>query len=270
MNIVLALRNFSFYTGSETCYIQGKVFEIKKDPQNSKPNASRFADIRVGSTINLKYPCNDPAGLAILITDKIIRVRSAEFILPTDPNRGITFVAETIAKCEILAVRKSFNKLHYYNILFLGRIVKNAKWPHPVACILSGSSGIGKTSFTLKLIMNQHFTKKIEHVFYFGAGQEQAKRLKWHKKLEDVAVQYYEGLPSSNFFSTIPKHSIVVIDDQFEESINSPQIAKAFRMDRRHKEFSIILITQSIFENGKYAKCIRNNSEILVLFKNYG
>ena len=85
-----------------------------------------------------------------------------------------------------------------------------------------------------------------------------------------MAVTYYEGLPSSNFFSSIPKRSVVVIDDQFEEAINAPQIAKAFKMDRRHNEFSIILITQSIFENGKYAKCIRNNSQILVLFKNYG
>ena len=88
--------------------------------------------------------------------------------------------------------------------------------------------------------------------------------------MEDVEVQYYEGLPSSAFFATIPKRSVVVIDDQYEESINAPQIAKAFKMDRRHNEFSIILITQSIFENGKYAKCIRNNSQILVLFRNYG
>ena len=148
--------------------------------------------------------------------------------------------------------------------------MKSAKWSHPVACILSGSSGIGKTTFAEMLILNQYFTKTIRHVFYFGGGQQQANRLNWHNEMEDVAVQYYEGLPSSSFFATIPKGSVVVIDDQFEEAINAPQIAKAFRMDRRHNEFSIILITQSIFENGKYAKCIRNNSEILVLFRNYG
>ena len=161
------------------------------------------------------------------------------------------------------------NRIYNYR-KFLGRIIKNAKWYHPAACILSGSSGIGKTSFALKLIKNQHFSKTIKHVFYFGGGEQQANRLNWHNELKDVAVTYYEGLPSSNFFATIPKRSVVVIDDQFEESINSPQIAKAFKMDRRHNEFSIILITQSIFETGKYSKCIRNNSQILVLFKNYG
>lgn len=88
--------------------------------------------------------------------------------------------------------------------------------------------------------------------------------------MEDIDVTYYEGLPSQSFFASIPKRSVVVIDDQYEESINAPQIAKAFKRDRRHNEFSIILITQSIFETGKYSKCIRNNSQILVLFKNYG
>ena len=152
----------------------------------------------------------------------------------------------------------------------LGRLLKKAKWLHPAACILSGSSGLGKTSFAFNLVKNQHFSKKIKNVFYFGAGEDQANRLNWHNELTDVAVTYYEGLPSQNFFSTIPKRSVVVIDDQFEEAINSPTIAKAFKMDRRHNEFSIILITQSIFETGKYSKCIRNNSQILVLFKNYG
>ena len=148
--------------------------------------------------------------------------------------------------------------------------MKTTKWFHPAAIILSGSSGEGKTSFGLKLIKNQHFSKKIKHVFYFGGGEQQATRLNWHNELKDVAVTYFEGLPPASFFTTIPKRSVVVIDDQFEEAINAPQIAKAFKMDRRHNEFSIILITQSIFETGKYSKCIRNNSQILVLFKNYG
>lgn len=151
-----------------------------------------------------------------------------------------------------------------------GKIVKHAKWHHPVACILSGSSGTGKTTFGLNLIKKQHFNKKIKHVFYFGAGHQQAKRLNWHNELPDINVTYFEGLPAPTFFATLPKRSVIVIDDQYEESINSPQIAKAFKMDRRHDEFSIILITQSIFETGKYSKCIRNNSQILVLFNNYG
>jgi hypothetical protein len=42
----------------------------------------------------------------------------------------------------------------------------------------------------------------------------------------------------------IPPNSIVVIDDQYDDAINSADVSRAFKVDRRHKEFSIILITQ--------------------------
>ena len=144
------------------------------------------------------------------------------------------------------------------------------KWNHPASCIFSGSSGTGKTELVFKLIRNQHFSKPIKHVFYFGCDNEHSHRLNWDTKLKDIAVTYEEGLPSSTFFSKIPKNSLVVIDDQFYDAVNSSQLANAFTFDRRHRKFSIILITQNLFEKGKYNKTIRNNSEILVLFRNYG
>ena len=35
-------------------------------------------------------------------------------------------------------------------------------------------------------------------------------------------------------------------------------------------EFTIILVSQSIFDNGRLSKGIRNNCEIWVLFRNFG
>lgn len=144
------------------------------------------------------------------------------------------------------------------------------KWNHPASCIFSGSSGTGKTNLAFELIKNQHFSKPIKHVFYFGCDNDHSNRLSWDKKLKDIAVTYEEGLPSSSFFSRIPKGSLVVIDDQFTDAVNASQLANAFTFDRRHRKFSIILITQNLFEKGKYNKTIRNNCEILVLFRNYG
>ena len=63
---------------------------------------------------------------------------------------------------------------------------------------------------------------------------------------------------------------MVIIDDQFEDAIDDSEVAKAFKVHRRHKKFSLILITQNLYEKGKWAKTIRNNTEILVIFKNYG
>ena len=154
-----------------------------------------------------------------------------------------------------------------------GRLMKNnsEKWSHPASCIFAGSSGVGKTELALNLVRHQHFSSPIENVFYFGCiGNESANKLNWHKILKDVCVTYSEGLPGTSFFSRIPENSLVVIDDQFEDAVNSKEISRAYKVDRRHSKFSIILITQSLFEHGKYDKAIRNNCEIFCLFKNYG
>jgi hypothetical protein len=63
-------------------------------------------------------------------------------------------------------------------------------------------------------------------------------------------VSYHEGVPNSQFFSDIKPNSIVVIDDLYEEAIENPSIARAFKVDSRHKKFSIALITQvNIYSN---------------------
>lgn len=62
----------------------------------------------------------------------------------------------------------------------------------------------------------------------------------------------------------------MVIDDQWELAITDPSIARAFKVDSRHQKFSIILVTQSIFDQGKWGKTIRLNTEIFILFRNYG
>lgn len=153
-----------------------------------------------------------------------------------------------------------------------GTLIKagGQKWHHPASCIFSGSSGTGKTNLVLQLLMNQFFSKPIRNVYYFGINETDANSLKWDQILEDISVTYMEGLPSASFFSKIPKNSLIVIDDQFYDAVNASQLANAFTFDRRHRQFSIILITQNLFEKGKYNKTIRNNCEILVLFRNYG
>ena len=103
----------------------------------------------------------------------------------------------------------------------------------------------GKTSFIHKLIKTQYFTKKIKTVYYFS-GCSKTTDLDWHNSLAEMDVSYHEGVPSSQFFSDIKPNSIVVIDDLYEEAIENPSIARAFKVDSRHKNFSIALITQVI------------------------
>lgn len=77
-------------------------------------------------------------------------------------------------------------------------------------------------------------------------------------------------MPTPGFFQTIEEKSCVIIDDQYDDAITDPTIRQAFKVDRRHSEFSLILITQAVFDNGRLSKGIRNNAEIWILFKNFG
>ena len=100
-----------------------------------------------------------------------------------------------------------------------GELVKSAKFHHPASIIVSGSSGVGKTTMALNLVRNQHFSKPIKNLFYFGCTGSMAEKLDWHTILPDVAVTYTEGLPSETFFSCVKKNSLIVIDDQVSHNL---------------------------------------------------
>ena len=134
---------------------------------------------------------------------------------------------------------------------------------------ISGSSGVGKTHFAYNLIKNKLSGNKIKHVIYFGCLNSK-KPLNWHKKFPQITVTYKEGIPNREFFESLKPKSLVVIDDMYDDAINSKDISHAFRVTRRHLKFSIILISHNLFEPGKYGKTIRQNCEQFCLFTNYG
>jgi DNA replication protein DnaC len=150
-----------------------------------------------------------------------------------------------------------------------GRVIKDFKFHHPASIMISGSTGTGKTHMTENLIKKNMFTKKIKNIFYYGAHGNCT--LEWDQELpQEVQVRLLEGLPTTKDLLTLPKRSLVIIDDQFSEAIESEAVARAFKVDRRNQKFSLVLITQNVFEKGKHAKTIRNNTEVFILFKNYG
>ena len=100
MEVALTLRNFSFYTSSETIYIQGTV-QVKKPIEGHQNRLAAFDGIKSGSKINLKYSCSDQETINLLVSERLLRIRSKEISLPDDPSRCITFIAESIEKCEI-------------------------------------------------------------------------------------------------------------------------------------------------------------------------
>ena len=127
---------------------------------------------------------------------------------------------------------------------------------------------VGKTRFCRNLLKHNILSEKIKHVFYYSCPG--AKNPRWNKHLPSIRIHFREGLPTVRQFLKMPKSSCIIIDDQFEEAIESKEVQKAFTVYRRKFGFSIILISQNVFEKGRKAKTIRSNTFSYVLFNNFG
>ena len=99
MEVALSLRNFSFYTSSETVYLRGTVFQ-KIDLEPVKEVERHFQNVKTNTAISLRLKTFDPEVVNLLLTHRILKIRSTE-ILPLDTQGRITFVADSVQKCGI-------------------------------------------------------------------------------------------------------------------------------------------------------------------------
>ena len=124
-----------------------------------------------------------------------------------------------------------------------GEIITGNKFPNNTRILIGGSTGSGKTTFVFNLIKNQQFVKPIETVYYFSTCANPID-IDWHETLPNVDVFYYEGLPTLSFYPTVKPNSVVIIDDMFEDAIESSDVSRGFRVESRHRDFALIIITQ--------------------------
>ena len=105
MEVILTVRNFSYYTSSESAFIHGTVL-VKKPIETDSKHSTAFETVEKGSKIGFKFPCSEDklTKIALLATESILKIKSKE-IVPAEPTRfnqfGITYIADEIVKCEI-------------------------------------------------------------------------------------------------------------------------------------------------------------------------
>ena len=147
----------------------------------------------------------------------------------------------------------------------------------PFNMIISGSSQSGKTTKLVKLlkykdIMLDATTKQV--IFFFSEWQDTYKTLK-ELKLVD---KFYKGIPSQEElmllltdtglknFSENP-HQLLIFDDLVSE-IQDDLMSKLFTVYGHHKNVSIVLVTQALF-NPRVSKfnILQQNVHYLLLFK---
>ena len=95
--------------------------------------------------------------------------------------------------------------------------------------------------------------------------------VKWCEKFENIQVEYEQGIPkNADYWTNIEKNTLgsklffsiftifsVILDDLWNEASNSNEVSNAFKIYARKRKYSLLVITQSFFENGRFGKIIR-------------
>jgi len=147
-------------------------------------------------------------------------------------------------------------------------ILTENKFDYPFRIFISGSSQSGKTYFARELIENNHvFNGKLSAIHYYHPDYLSERPVEWHTSLS-IPVTYQSGIPNLNDLCKIEKHSCIILDDLYEECINSQAIDYLFRVLSGKKMLSVIIMSQRYFAHGKFGMNIRNNCNFTVLMRN--
>ncbi len=83
-------------------------------------------------------------------------------------------------------------------------------------------------------------------------------------------IKFIEGIPKSLTDEKLlppDKKSILICDDLMEVAYSNDELTRAFTKYVHHKSFSIILITQNLFFQGKTSRTITLNTQYIILYK---
>ena len=128
---------------------------------------------------------------------------------------------------------------------------------------LSGSSGSGKTHFAYLFLSNNLIN--YDRVYYFHPDATVDRPVQWDLK---KPVIFQSGLPSKEDIFEMPRNSVIIIDDLYNEACQSSDIDFLYRVLSGKRHLHIITMTQRYFTSGKYCLNIRNCSNFHVLMFN--
>lgn len=132
-----------------------------------------------------------------------------------------------------------------------------------------GPSGSGKTHFVSQLLKhaNQIFKRHINKIYWLMGTDdgEGGKTLVELRKLKNI--QFLKGF-ESGWQSKARTNDVVVIDDLFAESTKEHDFNNMFTKVARHRDVTVIFITQNMFHQGGQHRTRNLNVHYLVLFKN--
>ena len=147
---------------------------------------------------------------------------------------------------------------------FHGREIFDSKIEKPFRMIIGGGSGTGKTCFTQQLVNQNHFSSPFDKIVYCYPEYLLESPVEF-----DQIVDYRPGLGDLEYFSSLPKNTLIIYDDLMNECGSSKDIMKLFSVIARKRQLSIIFLVQNMFDRTQQFRNIRLNATHLVLFKFY-
>ena len=112
--------------------------------------------------------------------------------------------------------------------------------------MVGGGSGSGKTTFVKKLVDSSHFETPFDKIVYCYPDYLDEIPIEL-----DQIVEYRQGVCDLNYFSSLPKNTLIIYDDLMNECGNSNDVMKLFSVIARKRNLSLIFIVQNMFDNSR-------------------
>ena len=138
---------------------------------------------------------------------------------------------------------------------------------HPFTCVIAGSTGSGKTYFLTNALLHSDvtFTRPIERLVYcYGTYLTDTFE---QLRTRFPRIELIDGIDSTLEFNPAT-NNVLVIDDLMSDAVKSSVICDYFTKGSHHKNLSVILLTQNIFQKGTCGTTININAHYTVYFKN--
>ena len=146
--------------------------------------------------------------------------------------------------------------------VIFGKVTVDTKLEKPFRLIIGGASGYGKTSILKEKIDKNHFASPFEKIVYCYPDYLDEIPTEF-----DQIVEYRSSICDLEFFTALPKNTLLLFDDMMSECGESKNIMKLFSVIARKKNISIIFLVQNVYDNSKHFRNIRINATGFILFK---
>lgn len=139
---------------------------------------------------------------------------------------------------------------------------------HPFTCVIAGPTGCGKTQWVKKLLtQSETVVNKPPQNIIWCYGEYQPAYIEIQQTVGNVT--FIEGIPD-DLSQHINKElrNLIIIDDLMTECEKDKRVTHLFTKGSHHKNLSVILILQNLFQQGRECRTISLNTHYFALFKN--